>query len=117
MVDDNLVRKEFIPVVRRKRTLDQVQYRRQGQVQQEEEQYLNARNSADWNNWLDTRMAAALDRFNTEYSEAAVQLFFGRMTKHKKEAEEKINELKNEVAVLRGEVNVLRDMLKKDGGR
>ena len=58
-------------------------------------------------------MAAALDEFNTKYSEAVVQLMFGRMNKHKKEAEAKINELKNEVAELRGELTVLRDLLKK----
>jgi hypothetical protein len=65
-----------------------------------------------WNDWADTRIAAALDKFSTEYSDAVVELMFGRMDKHKEAAETEINQLKTEVAELRGEMNLLRELLK-----
>jgi hypothetical protein len=79
----------------------------QQQEVQDPQEYYDA-----WNNWVDTRIAAALDKFNTEYSEAVVDLMFGRMDKHKKAAETEINQLKTEVAELRGEMNLLKELLK-----
>jgi hypothetical protein len=53
-----------------------------------------------------------LDRFSAEFSDAVVDLMFERMNKHKKAAETEINQQKIEVAELRGEMNLLRELLK-----
>jgi hypothetical protein len=91
-------------------------HKRQLVRQQEEQQQREVQDSQDnydaWNNWADSKIAAALDRFNTEYSDTVVDLMFTRMDKHKKAAEAEINQLKTELAELRGEMNLLRELLK-----
>jgi hypothetical protein len=90
--------KQFIRPVGRERGLD---------MQQEKEP-----NWDGWNGWLDTRVSAILNKFNEDYSKTVIELMFGRMDKHKKAAETEINQLKTEVTALRGEVNLLRELLK-----
>jgi hypothetical protein len=90
-------------------------HKRQLVRQQEEQQRREVQDPQEnfdaWNDWADTRIAAALDRFSAEYSDAVVELMFGRMDK-KTAAETEINQLKAEVAELRGEMNLLRELLK-----
>jgi hypothetical protein len=87
------------PEYHRRQVLDMEQ-----DEQQEDPQTLN--------NWADTKIAAALDRFSEEYSENVINIVFTRMEKHKKAAQTEINQLKTQVAELRGEVNLLRELLK-----
>jgi hypothetical protein len=90
----------------------QRQLARQQEEQRQQEVQDPQENYDAWNDWADTRIAAALDKFSTEYSDAVVELMFGRMDGHKKAAETEINQLKTEVAELRGEMNLLRELLK-----
>ena len=94
------------PEFHQRQLIRQQEEQRQQEVQDPQE------NFDAWNEWADTRIAAALDKFNTEYSDAVVDLMFGRMDKHKKAAETEINQLKTEIAELRGEMNLLRELLK-----
>jgi hypothetical protein len=72
---------------------------------------------AAWNNWCDQRIAD----FITQVSETAlVPMICGRIAKAKQAAQDELNQLRNEVAELRGEMNVLRELLKagaKDAAR
>jgi hypothetical protein len=85
-------------------------------VRQQEEQQREVQDPQEnydaWNDWADSKIAAALDKFGSEYSDAVVDLMFERMNKHKKAAETEINQLRIEVAGLRGEMNLLRELLK-----
>ena len=91
-------------------------HKRQLVWQHEEQQRREAQdpqeNDDAWSNWADNKIAAALDKFSTEYSDAIVELMFGRMNKHKKAAETEINQLTTVVAELRGEMNLIRELLK-----
>jgi hypothetical protein len=89
-----------------KRQLIRQEEERQQEVQEQQENY------DAWNEWADTKIAVALDKFNTEFSDAVVDLMFERMDKHKKAAETETNHLKTAVAELRGEMNLLRELLK-----
>jgi hypothetical protein len=89
--------------------------RQQEEQRQEAQQHEAQASQQDydaWNEWADTRIAAALDKFSTEFSDAVVELMFGRMDKHKKAAEIETNHLKTAVAELRGEMNLLRELLR-----
>jgi hypothetical protein len=94
------------PEFHKRQLVRQQEEQRQQEVQDPQENY------DAWNEWADMRIAAALDKFSTEYSDAVVELMFGRMNKHKEATETEINQLKTEVAELRGEMNLLRELLK-----
>ena len=68
--------------------------------------------TAEWANWIDSRMAAALDRFSDAYSVAVIQTVFSRIDKAKKLADDRADELEATIHELQAEVTVLREMIK-----
>jgi hypothetical protein len=64
-----------------------------------------------WNNWLDTRVAAALDKFSEAYSDELIKVVFSRMDKHREAAVTEITQLKAELSEMRGELRLARELL------
>jgi hypothetical protein len=98
---DDYVPDEKFPIARRKRRLDTMPEQQEAQPDWD-----------GWNKWADNRVAEALDRFSEEYSKTVIELTFGRMDKHREMALTEISQLKTELAELRGEVSLLRELLK-----
>jgi hypothetical protein len=61
-----------------------------------------------WNNWCDQKIADFLN----QYTDTLIPMVFNRIEKARQIAERQLTELKTEVAELRGEVNLLRELLK-----
>jgi hypothetical protein len=95
-------------------------HKRQLDIQQEEQQARRAlsyeqqevqdpqEHSDAWNNWCDHRIADFLN----SYTDTLIPMVFTRIEKAKQAADTELNQLKTEVAELRGEVNLLRELLK-----
>jgi hypothetical protein len=86
--------KEWEPPVHRTRGLD---------TTPEQPAATNVAPDAAWNEWFDTRFNRNFEAHMAEYSETIVKLTFGRMDRHRKE-------LQAEVAALRTELNLLREV-------
>jgi hypothetical protein len=87
--------KKFTPVTRRTRGLD---------TMPQQEPDWDA-----WNNWCDKRIA---DFLNQVFTTTLVPMVCGRINKAKQAAADELNQLKTEIAELRGEVNLLCELLK-----
>jgi hypothetical protein len=97
---DDVVVKEWTPPKRRERGLDT--------VSPEQRFFIDA----SWNEWLDIRVAAALNNFSEIYSREVVDLMFTRMDKVKADAEVEIQKLREEVGQMRAELTLLRELAK-----
>jgi hypothetical protein len=71
----------------------------------------------NWNEWLDIRVADALDRFAEAYSEALINIVFTRISEAKRAAEARAKELEATIRELRAEITVLKEIfISKSGG-
>jgi hypothetical protein len=99
-VVDNVVIEEWTPPKRRERGLDTMPEQQRAAI------------DAEWNRWLDVRVADALDRFSEEYSKHVIDIVFTRIHKAEDAAKAEIKQLRDEVGQLRAELTLLREIAK-----